>query len=224
MKILAPIVGLTRPRWNPQATPLWFLKRSISTHYDILGIKKNATEEDIKSAYVKLCKKYHPDVSSYQNSAKKFNEIAEAYAVLGNKKSKVIYDRIYNPPSYSGPTQANRYQGQHGYRSRDNTFNSQRRQNSPEAHYRPVTFSSSRRGEENAYGRAAGFMAVTGALSVGFLTLILVVRKSTTVDKKLREKHAEEMHMLITGKSINPTERSKLDKTVTAEKFRQIKF
>ncbi|XP_059053080.1 dnaJ homolog subfamily C member 30, mitochondrial-like [Achroia grisella] len=74
--------------------------RSISTsswlranHYDVLGVTPKATQSEIKSAYYKLSKVYHPDKSSDETSAKKFRAITEAYEVLGNIKLKKIYDK-----------------------------------------------------------------------------------------------------------------------------------
>lgn len=66
---------------------------SSSNHYDVLGITPNATQNDIKSAYYKLSKVYHPDKSSDETSAKKFRAITEAYEVLGNVKLKKMYDK-----------------------------------------------------------------------------------------------------------------------------------
>jgi len=72
--------------------------------YEILGIPKNASEEEIKNAYRSLAKKYHPDVNiggaeKYEPSTQKFREIAEAYAVLSNKTMKIDYDtRLRNFP------------------------------------------------------------------------------------------------------------------------------
>lgn len=73
-------------------------------YYEILGIPKNASEEQIKQAYRSLAKKYHPDVNigaadKYEPSTQKFREIAEAYAVLSNKIMKIDYDtRLRNFP------------------------------------------------------------------------------------------------------------------------------
>ncbi|KAF9796592.1 hypothetical protein SFRURICE_012685 [Spodoptera frugiperda] len=66
---------------------------SSSNHYDVLGITPNATQNDIKSAYYKLSKVYHPDKSSDETAAKKFRAITEAYEVLGNVKLKKMYDK-----------------------------------------------------------------------------------------------------------------------------------
>ncbi|RVE46882.1 hypothetical protein evm_008443 [Chilo suppressalis] len=64
-----------------------------ASHYDVLGVTPKATQSDIKSAYYKLSKLYHPDISSDEASAKKFRSITEAYEVLGNIKLKKMYDR-----------------------------------------------------------------------------------------------------------------------------------
>ena len=62
-------------------------------YYEILGISKNASEAEIKSAFRKLAKKYHPDVSKEANAADKFKEAQEAYAVLSDSKRRTQYDQ-----------------------------------------------------------------------------------------------------------------------------------
>jgi len=57
--------------------------------YETLGIPQNASSEDIKSAYKKLAKKYHPDINP--NGKEKFNEIQEAYDALSNKQNSTHY-------------------------------------------------------------------------------------------------------------------------------------
>jgi DnaJ-class molecular chaperone len=55
-------------------------------YYDILGVKKNATEKEIKQAYRRLARKYHPDVNAGDKSAEaKFKEINEAYEVSADE-------------------------------------------------------------------------------------------------------------------------------------------
>jgi molecular chaperone DnaJ len=64
-------------------------------YYDILGVTKSASEDDIKKAYRKLAKKYHPDVNKGNKEAEnKFKEISEAYAVLSDKEKREQYDRL----------------------------------------------------------------------------------------------------------------------------------
>ena len=51
-------------------------------YYDILGVSKTASADEIKSAYRNLAKKYHPDINKTEGAAEKFKEINEAYEVL----------------------------------------------------------------------------------------------------------------------------------------------
>ncbi|KFM58071.1 DnaJ-like protein subfamily B member 4, partial [Stegodyphus mimosarum] len=62
-------------------------------YYKILGISRNATEDEIKKAYRKLALKYHPDKNKTKEAEEKFKEIAEAYEVLSDKKKKDVYDQ-----------------------------------------------------------------------------------------------------------------------------------
>ena len=63
--------------------------------YDVLGIKKNATDKEIKSAYRKLAKKYHPDANPGDKRAEeKFKELSEAYDILKDPEKRKLYDRF----------------------------------------------------------------------------------------------------------------------------------
>lgn len=85
-------------------------------HYDSLGVSKNASQADVKTAYYKLSKVYHPDknqgrtAKQCEEHAKKFRDITEAYEVLGNDKTRKMYDRglvgvSFPPhPTYENPT------------------------------------------------------------------------------------------------------------------------
>jgi len=63
--------------------------------YEILGVKKSASEEEIKKAYRKLARKWHPDVNPGKKEAEhKFKEISQAYDCLGNKEKRRLYDEF----------------------------------------------------------------------------------------------------------------------------------
>lgn len=63
-------------------------------YYKILGVKRDASEADIKKAYRVLARKYHPDVSKESNAEEKFKEVAEAYEVLKDKEKREAYDQL----------------------------------------------------------------------------------------------------------------------------------
>lgn len=63
-------------------------------YYEVLGVSKNASQSEIKSAFRKLAKKYHPDVSKEENAAEKFKEAQEAYAVLSDEDKRRQYDQF----------------------------------------------------------------------------------------------------------------------------------
>ncbi|MBW3012957.1 molecular chaperone DnaJ [Candidatus Woesearchaeota archaeon] len=63
-------------------------------YYEILGVPKDSTKEDIKKAYKKLAKQYHPDVNKSPDAEQKFKEINEAASVLADEKKREQYDRF----------------------------------------------------------------------------------------------------------------------------------
>lgn len=63
-------------------------------YYEILGVKKSADEKEIKSAYRKLARKYHPDVNKDPSAGQKFKDINEAYEVLSDKNNRKKYDSL----------------------------------------------------------------------------------------------------------------------------------
>ena len=76
-------------------------------YYKILGVDRNIEQADLKKAYRKLARKYHPDVSKEANAEERFKEVNEAYEVLGDKEKRSQFDTLgadwqngqnFNPP------------------------------------------------------------------------------------------------------------------------------
>ena len=74
-------------------------------YYEVMGVSKNASDDEIKKAFRKLAKQYHPDLNPGNKEAEaKFKEVNEAYEVLSDKEKKARYDQFGHAgvdPSYS---------------------------------------------------------------------------------------------------------------------------
>ena len=62
-------------------------------YYEVLGIPRTASQEEMKSAFRKLARKYHPDVNDAPDAEERFKEINEAFAVLSDPEKRSVYDR-----------------------------------------------------------------------------------------------------------------------------------
>jgi len=76
-------------------------------YYNIMGVERTASQDEIKRAYRKLARKYHPDVSKETNAEARFKEVGEAYEVLKDPEKRAAYDQLganwkagqdFNPP------------------------------------------------------------------------------------------------------------------------------
>ncbi|KAJ4848154.1 Chaperone protein dnaJ A6, chloroplastic [Turnera subulata] len=70
-----------------------FIVRADSDYYSVLGVSKNASKSEIKSAYRKLARSYHPDVNKEPGAEQKFKEISNAYEVLSDDEKRSLYDK-----------------------------------------------------------------------------------------------------------------------------------
>ncbi|MBU6428255.1 MAG: DnaJ domain-containing protein, partial [Cyanobacteria bacterium REEB65] len=72
-------------------------------YYEVLGIARGSSEEDLRKAYRKLARQYHPDVNKAPDAEAKFKEVAEAYAVLSDPEKRERYDRFGHAGVGAGP-------------------------------------------------------------------------------------------------------------------------
>src|SRR5690242_13567804 len=63
-------------------------------YYETLGVARTASAEDIKKAYRRLARKYHPDVSKEKDAEAKFKQLQEAYEVLKDPEKRAAYDQL----------------------------------------------------------------------------------------------------------------------------------
>ena len=85
-------------------------------YYEVLGIGKNADAKEIKKAYRKLAKKYHPDMNpGDKNAEQKFKEITEAYNILSDDEKKKLYDQYGFAAFEEGAGAGGAYGGGQGF-------------------------------------------------------------------------------------------------------------
>lgn len=155
----------------------------IKNYYEILGLKKNATEEEIKEAYRKLAKEYHPDTNPDPDAHQKFIDINEAHKILSNTEKRDIYniqltEEINKHAPLKAPTsiqivrqrRAGRYQRGH-YQRRD--FSKKRASHSQADHEQIRNRQALRKGAQIAFGYFSIVTKIVSAFSF-VLTLGLV--------------------------------------------------
>src|SRR5690606_9713869 len=73
---------------------LWGTGLEFKDYYATLGVPKDATADDIKKAFRKLARKYHPDVSKEPDAEARMKEVNEAYTVLSDPEKRAAYDQL----------------------------------------------------------------------------------------------------------------------------------
>ena len=87
----------------------------MNNYYEILEVSKDANQDEIKKAYKKLAKKFHPDINKESGAEEKFKKINEAYEVLSDETKRKEYDQKLNSSNNS-----------YSYTSCDNVGNNQK--------------------------------------------------------------------------------------------------
>ncbi len=124
-------------------------------YYEILGVDKKASADDIKKAYRKLARKYHPDISKEKDADKRMAEVNEANAVLSDTEKRAEYDAMMDAPrGFAGGQRGNPFQGAEGFGAGD--FNFSRQSMGDEGDYSDFFSQMFGRG---AQGRAGGARA-----------------------------------------------------------------
>jgi molecular chaperone DnaJ len=86
-------------------------------YYEILGVQRNASEDDIKKAFRRLARQYHPDVNKEKSAEARFKEINEAYEVLGDPQKRRAYNQFGHAGVSGSGAGANPFEGGFGFGS-----------------------------------------------------------------------------------------------------------
>ncbi|KAF2901562.1 hypothetical protein ILUMI_04619 [Ignelater luminosus] len=171
------------------------------THYEVLGVPNDCSAKDIKDAYIKLSKKYHPDRNAAQGSQKQFVQVLEAYSILSKPDSRQHYDRqlmhgtAYDEHFQRGPPHYSAGGYSPGYGYDDPTFWTNRKKYYQGDHHR-----------HNWYYGIPGLQRVSNGIiafmciiftSIGVTLQFLAIRHSMTLKREVIQKQSEENRELL---------------------------
>ncbi|XP_027340719.1 uncharacterized protein LOC113854079 [Abrus precatorius] len=88
-----PFSSISNPKLSPSPRRFHTVFAASSDYYSTLGVPKSATGKEIKAAYRRLARQYHPDVNKEPGATEKFKEISAAYEVLSDDKKRALYDQ-----------------------------------------------------------------------------------------------------------------------------------
>ncbi|KAJ2951552.1 hypothetical protein O0L34_g13701 [Tuta absoluta] len=196
------------------------------THYDVLGLRRNCTEKDIKEAFIKLSKEFHPDRNKDANAQQHFVRIVEAYNTLSKPSSRSQYDHSTLSP-YKSTTSSSGY-----YRAQDYARPTQ------PPKYHNYYYEAQQKRQQNArqagtpYYGGAGVMKIPkyvlvllcfGIAAVGTVLQIFVIREMYVVQKRQaleRSRHLSEeldrVRQAAEGKTNEMQTRMLLEKIVNS--------
>ena len=130
------------------STPLRWFGKANENYYTILGVKRTAKKQEIKNAYFKLAKKYHPDLNPSHHAKEKFAKILKAYETLSDNKQRDLYD-LENDYSSEGNWKGFNQTDYADYANAGESRRRRKRSGESKDRYRSQGFWDFREGEES---------------------------------------------------------------------------
>ncbi|XP_047521289.1 dnaJ-like protein 60 isoform X1 [Pieris napi] len=208
-KSICTIVRLSRYFYSSQ------IRKS---HYDILNLRKNCSDKEIKNAFIQMSKEYHPDKNKDAKAQEKFVKIVEAYNILSKPSSRAQYDNIMDSQV---KTHSYVYRTHTPYNFRNNTAYNYYEQPNSKANDKKTGYYGVK-GLKKLSNLAITVLCFTVAL-VGTIIQLVVIRQSYLVHRKRTQEKskilAEELEKVrenAKGKTNSMQTQALLDKIVSS--------